>query len=284
MNNQCRLVSIVIPCFDKYKYIESCVESIVNSTYKNFEILLSNDGDNSFDTISVMEKIKNKYPDVVILNYEKNKGISYCRNFMISHANGKYILPLDGDDFIHQNFIEEAVRALDSNSDVGLVYSLTINYYQKGSKFKPWVDLLYNESENIGAIHYIPSCNMFRKSAWESVGGYDESLRSGWEDLDFNLKRVMLNQKFVRIDKFYFFYRMLEKSRSTQFHQDQKDVLKHKITFLYKYMSLYLEHADIYNYLNSKKIKLRKRISKIKIKLLFLMNYYTIRSMCNKYK
>lgn len=284
INIQHQKVTVVIPCYDKSVYLDSCVNSVFNSTYKNIEVLICSDGDNSFDTISVMEKIKKKYPDVFVLNYEKNQGISYCRNFMISQANGKYILPLDGDDFIHQNFIEDAVKILDGDSDVGLVYSLTINYYQKTSKFKPWVDLLYNESENIGAIHYIPSCNMFRKSTWESVGGYDESLRSGWEDLDFNLKRVVLNQKFVRIDKFYFFYRMLEKSRSTQFHQDEKDVLKHKITFLYKYMNLYLEYVDIYNYLNSKKIKLRKRISKIKIKLLFLMNYYTIKSMCNKYK
>lgn len=277
-------MSVVIPCYGKSSYLESCVTSVVNSTYKNIEILVCSDGDNSSEIVIAIKKIIEKYPDLIVCDYGSNRGISYCRNYMISKSNGKYILPIDGDDFIHHNFIEEAVDILENNVNAGLVYSLTVNYFQQRNKLKPWVDLLYNDHESIGAVHFIPSCNMFRKVTWHEVGGYDESLRLGWEDLDFNFKRVNLNQKFVRIDKFYFFYRMLEKSRSTDFHQDEGDVLRHKILFMYKYIDTYARYAATYNYLNSKKSRYRKRLSKLKIKFLFLKEYLKIKSVCLKYK
>ena len=104
------LVSIIIPAYNCAEYIEETVASAMASTYPHIEIIITNDGSTD-STAVVIDRIAAKNPIVKAFN-QTNKGVSATRNFCISKALGKYILPLDADDLISTGYIEKAVETL----------------------------------------------------------------------------------------------------------------------------------------------------------------------------
>ena len=109
--NNCQkeiLVSIVIPIYNVEKYIERCIDSVINQTWDNLEIICVNDGtkDNSME---IVEKRAAEDKRIRIINIE-NSGLSMARNKGAEKANGKYIYFLDSDDWIAENTIEESIK------------------------------------------------------------------------------------------------------------------------------------------------------------------------------
>lgn len=109
-NLQDELVSIIIPVYNKEKYLERCLNTVCSQSYSNVEIILINDGstDKSLD-------ICNKYIEndsrIRIINQE-NSGVSSARNIGIKEASGRYISFVDADDYVEPNYIEELVRGI----------------------------------------------------------------------------------------------------------------------------------------------------------------------------
>ena len=103
-------ISIIVPIYNSSKYLDRCIKSIINQTYKNIEILLVDDGstDDSFDKCN---KYKNKDKRIKIYTKE-NEGVSATRNFGISKATGKYFSFVDSDDYIEKNYIEVLYKGL----------------------------------------------------------------------------------------------------------------------------------------------------------------------------
>ena len=112
-------ISIVVPVYNVEKYIERNLESLVNQTYKNIEIIVVNDGspDNSQE---VIDKFKKKYPK--IKSYIKeNGGLSDARNYGIAKATGKYIMFVDSDDYVEKNIVEALYNSIKENkSDIAI--------------------------------------------------------------------------------------------------------------------------------------------------------------------
>lgn len=103
--------SIIIPVYNVEKYIKRCLDSVFNQTYKDYEIIVVNDGtkDNSMEIVQ-------KYP-VKIVN-QKNQGLSVARNTGVKHATGKYLVFLDSDDYIEKNLLKELEEALKNEPDL----------------------------------------------------------------------------------------------------------------------------------------------------------------------
>jgi len=98
--------SLIIPAFNAEKHINKCIDSVLNQTYSNYEIIVINDG--SFDNT---DNIINDYKDV--LNIKKaNEGLSAARNDGVARATGDYIIFLDSDDYINSNLLEEINNVL----------------------------------------------------------------------------------------------------------------------------------------------------------------------------
>lgn len=99
------LVSIIIPIYNVEKYLAECLQSIINQTYSNIEIILVNDGstDNSekicLNYIKLDKRIK--------YYYKKNGGLSSSRNYGLTKSHGSYICFIDSDDFIDNNYVEK---------------------------------------------------------------------------------------------------------------------------------------------------------------------------------
>lgn len=104
------LISIIIPIYNVEKYLVECIESVMNQTYKNLEIILVDDGstDKSLEICKKYEKKDNRIKVI----HQENFGLSYARNVGIENANGRYLAFLDSDDFIEKNMYEELYNDL----------------------------------------------------------------------------------------------------------------------------------------------------------------------------
>ena len=104
-------VSIIIPVYNSEKYISKCLDSVLNQTYKNIEILVINDGskDNSIDILREYEK---KDDRIVVIDKE-NEGVAKTRNQGIKKATGDYIMFIDNDDFIDEDYVETYLKNTD---------------------------------------------------------------------------------------------------------------------------------------------------------------------------
>ncbi len=111
-------VSIVIPVYNVEAYLEECMESAVNQTLDNIEIICINDGSTD-SSLEILKKYEKKYNNIIIINQE-NKGLSASRNVGIRNARGKYIYFLDSDDFIDIESMEICYKVCE-NSKLDMV-------------------------------------------------------------------------------------------------------------------------------------------------------------------
>ncbi len=132
MNNQ-PLISVIIPVYNVEKYLRECVESVINQTYKNIEIILVDDGstDSSGD---ICEEYIEKDSRVTVI-HQKNSGPSKTRNTGLENANGKYIYFLDSDDYIENNALELLTEAAESNG-ADLVFFQAHSFADNGDEIR----------------------------------------------------------------------------------------------------------------------------------------------------
>lgn len=169
-----KLISVIIPVFNVEKYLERCIKSIINQTYKNLEILLINDGstDKSIEICNRYLEIDNR---IVLLNKE-NGGLSSARNLGIDKAKGEYISFVDSDDFIHELMYETLVSNLEKNDcDISIIESLDV-IEDKDFIFELKNNnnsIVYSKEESIANYldgKFIPAWGkLYRKELFESI-------------------------------------------------------------------------------------------------------------------
>lgn len=137
------MVSIIMPVYNVAEYIRECLESILNQTYNDIEIIAIDDG-SSDESVKILEDYNEKFKKIKIL-FQKHKGVSEARNLALKHAKGKFILYVDSDDFLNENMIEEMVnKAEKSSSDI--VMCGYYKYYE--NKENKLLEFNYNVDEN----------------------------------------------------------------------------------------------------------------------------------------
>lgn len=175
-------VSVIVPCFNYAQYLPEAIESLVQQTFQDFEVIVINDGSTD-RTAKVAESLKETRSglEILIINQQHN-GVAVARNVGMAHARGQFILPLDADDKLHPAALEKMVRVLRGNPDVGIVYSWVQDF---GDSEKLWKhqDYSFEALKNGGC--FISCSSLFRKKAWEATGGYNPNMKRGWEDLEF---------------------------------------------------------------------------------------------------
>ncbi|MEL4306297.1 glycosyltransferase family 2 protein [Methanococcoides sp. LMO-2] len=110
-------VSVIMPVYNAEKYLKDAIESILNQSFKNFELLIINDGSND-KSKAIIESHNDSR--IRLLNNEENSGLAKVRNKGIYEAKGEYIAWLDADDISHPLRLEKQVKLLDSHPDVGI--------------------------------------------------------------------------------------------------------------------------------------------------------------------
>lgn len=230
-------VSIIIPCFNDAKYVNKAVQSALDQTYLNKEIIVVDDGSN-YETKKVLKDLE---PKLNLLITQENKGTSAARNTGIEAATGEFILVLDSDDYFEPQFCEKSIKIFQDREDVKIVTCYT-NWFQnkKGSKiFRPkggdLKDILINNAAMGSAI--------FRRRDWEKIGGYDESMVKGYEDWEFYLNILKSGGCIYVIPEVLFNYRNKRKSRNKIANLKKYELME----YIYlKHEKLYKEHFSYF--------------------------------------
>lgn len=231
------LVSIIIPCYNAGPELIEAVTSALEQSHPAIEIVIVDDGSTNPETLELLRNPP--WPRTRIFHKE-NGGPASARNFAITEARGRYILPLDADDCIAPSYVEKAVALLDASEDVGIVYCKALKF---GAENGPWNLPAYTLRELvIDNIIFVTS--LFRRDDWEHVGGFSESLRLGVEDYDFWVKIVALGREVRQLDEPLFHYRVGHVSRTTGFQQDRGAVVKTYADIFRNNLAFYGQHAE----------------------------------------
>ena len=257
------LVSIIVPIYNVDKYLEECIESLKNQTYKNLEIILINDGstDNSEQICRKEEKQDNR---IVFIN-KNNGGSASAKNVGLKIAKGDYIAFVDSDDFIELDMIEYMVNTI-NKSNVDIVQCKLRNYYTNTIDFKQ--QEINEKSIDVKEFLYLILkqwenslfCNkLFKRDVIENV-----FFKEGRciDDEFFTYKCVVNSKSIVTSNKIVYNYRM-RKSGVMKSESSQKQILKDRVDYLYERYELvrkiykdldksFLEHLLTYYLIISK--------------------------------
>jgi len=172
------LVSVIIPCFNSEKWIKFTLESVYQQSYKNIEIILIDDG----STDNTKSIIKNYYKDIKYI-FKKNEGPAAARNVGLKIATGEYIAFLDSDDLWDHQKIKKQVDYLDNHGEIALVFNnvKVINEENEiqyiTNKKVPMNKKKLIRDLYLGKIGMNTPTIMIRRSVFDEVNGFDESLK-----------------------------------------------------------------------------------------------------------
>lgn len=228
------LVSILITCYNYDKFVGQAIESSLNQTYDNIEIIIVDDksDDNSLD---IIKKYSNK---IRIIKHKENKGVVYSRNELIRESKGDFFIFLDADNYFSPDNISKTVDFIVKNK-LDVVYHdmlLVSSDKEVGEIVYPKYNI-----ERLKNHNYIDSCSMVRKSILGDVE-FDEKLdKLTHEDWDFFLHLGLRGAKIEKIQENKFYYRVKPGSRNLS-PSDSDDSNTH--------------YADLYEYIYTKYEKL----------------------------
>lgn len=203
------VISVVIPCYNQAGYLSEALDSLLDQTYPNWEAIVVNDG-----YPDEAEAVTRRYAGQdarISYVYKENGGAGSARNYGIALAKGEYILPLDADDVIRPEYMELAMKAFEEQPQTRLVYC---QGYFFGEKKGLW-ELAYQGYRKLLMRNSIFVSAFFRKVDWEKAGGYDETMRNGYEDWEFLIRLLDEDCMVCQIPLPLFCYRIKKHSLNT---------------------------------------------------------------------
>jgi glycosyltransferase involved in cell wall biosynthesis/tetratricopeptide (TPR) repeat protein/GT2 family glycosyltransferase len=219
-------VSVIVPLYNAAAFIAETLQSVVNQSYQDWEIIVVNDGctDNSIEIVRKFIR-KNSERSIYIIE-QKNQGETAARNRGIGECRGKYVLPLDADDKIHPHMLEKCVRVLEESSDISIVYT---DVQEFGDKHRMVPAAEYSLS-TLCKFNYIVSCALFRKEVWEKARGYNANMKDCYEDWDFWICAGEKGFVGKRIPEALFYYRKRNNSGYSRSLERDKEAKARIIT------------------------------------------------------
>src|SRR5919202_2122484 len=252
------LISVVIPVYNGEKTIKETIESVLNQTFSDFELIVINDGSQD-STLEIVSGIQD--PRLKVFSFT-NAGLSASRNRGVSQATGEYISFLDADDLWTPDKLESQLKALQANPQAAVAYSWT-DYIDESNQFlrqggritvngNIYANLLMTDLLENGSNPLI--C----KQTLAEVGGFDESLKAA-EDWDMWL-RIAARYHFVVVPSPQILYRQSSQSMSSNVSKQEAECLK-VLERAYKQAPESLQHlkkrslANLYKYLTFKALE-----------------------------
>lgn len=228
------LVSIIIPIYNVEKYLEKCIKSIINQTYRNLEIILINDGSTD-KSAKICEEYIKQDNQIVFIN-KKNGGSASAKNEGLKVAKGDYITFVDSDDFIESDMIEYMVNTI-KKYNVDIVQCSFTNLYKNTEKFKQDTIVEQKISSKDFLELFLTKWDsslfwnkLFKREVIENV-----FFKEGRciDDEFFTYKCVINSKSIVTSNKIVYNYRMRKSGVMTS-ESSQKQILKDRIDYLYE--------------------------------------------------
>ena len=239
-------VSVIVPFYNVERYIEKCVETLVDQTLKDIEIILVNDGSKD-RSIEIVNQFLERYPEKLVYLEKENGGLSDARNYAIDYAKGEYIAFLDSDDYVEKDMYEKMYEiAKKENSDM-----VECDFYwEYPNKLKKDIGKFYQgkkemiEKIRVVAWNKLIKREILEKSKVRFPKGYH------YEDVEFTYKIIPYIEKVSFAKKEYVHYIQREGSISNLQNERTKeifDVLDNVIKY-YKEKDIYEEYKEELEY------------------------------------
>ena len=224
--NPSPLISVIIPTYNYAHFLPRAVESVLAQTYRNFEVIIIDDG-SADNTSSVI-----KEDSYVKYFYQKNKGLSAARNAGIKKSKGDYLVFLDADDWLETDALNQNLLAIKDKPDVAFVSG---NYYF----FQAETNKLFHVGIHVPSNHYMRllqsnyigmhAAVLFQRWVFNEFG-YDENLKACEDyDLYLNIARkypVLHHEKFIAT--YYFHFSGLSHDHEVMMHSVKRVIQKQK--------------------------------------------------------
>ena len=219
-------VTLIIPVYNSEKYIGRCLDSILNQKYKNFEIMIINDGSTD-KSQEIINEYKQKWPNKIITIEQENKGVAITRNEAIKQAKSEYIMFIDNDDYIDKDYIEVYIKTI-KNGD----YDVVLGGYRRPNEHGKIVKKLkLKEEEWCKYMIMTPWAKIYKRQFL--IDNHIEFLNNNiGEDIFFNINLILKSKKIKIID--YIGYNWFFNTQSVS-NTSQKNI----------------KHLQVYNLLDS---------------------------------
>ena len=261
-------ISVIIPIFNSQNFIEECLNSIINQTFKNFEIICVNDGSTD-KTFEILKKLELKDERIHIIN-QNNLGAGIARNNGMKKSKGEYLIFLDSDDIFKENMLEELYIKI-KGKDLDIVIFNSKNFYTLNNK-KIFEEKKYDFSDDILMIInktfssldikknffelfvWWPWDKILKKKFIEKLGIEFQNLKTT-NDLFFICSLVISSNKILFLDKVFVHHRVNEKTSLENLREYSWDNFYYALKKLKKFIktkSLYKRfEQDFINYVAS---------------------------------
>jgi glycosyltransferase involved in cell wall biosynthesis len=186
-------VSIIVPCYNGGRWLDGLFASIAAQTFRDFEVVVVDDGSTEEATRARLAALG---PGMRLVRQD-NRGLAGARNTGFREARADIVLPIDCDDQLDPGFLAETHAALSrAPADVGFAFThmrlVGARTGERACHFHRFDQLFLND---------LPYAMLIRKRAWEAVGGYDESMREGYEDWEFNIRLAAAGWRGIEVAK-----------------------------------------------------------------------------------
>jgi len=226
------MFSIVIPYYNKAKYIQRCIDSVLNQSFVDYEIIVIDDGstDEGLHFLSTINSNK------IRLITQENKGVSEARNAGIKNAKKQFVAFLDADDCWHTNYLESMKYIIDNEKNVKIIGS---NYSRKSdfltTKFNKINYIKFDDYFKIAIknTYFTSSSTIIESSFFEQNNGFNSMLKSG-EDSDVWFRAVASGGNAFYIQNTLVYYSDEDHNQTTKTKQDLKSTLVGNANNLYE--------------------------------------------------
>ncbi|MGI6680211.1 MAG: glycosyltransferase [Bdellovibrionota bacterium] len=225
------LVSVIMPAYNKAKYLKESIESVMLQDYPNVELIIVNDGSTD-NSLSVLESEIKKYPHKNIRLYSKdNLGVAHTRNYGFFRAKGDYFMNFDADDILQASYISKCIRQLEKDNADVCFSDLELF----GNKTSEWIPSDYSP-QGIRYENSIPSSAIFKSIFYTLTKGQKVALGFS-EDWEFWVNMSRYGIKVTRVREKLFRYRVIDDGiAETYINNAYNDTL----------LQVVLNNADLY--------------------------------------
>lgn len=232
------MVTVIIPTYKRADYIKRAIDSVLNQTYQDFELIIVDDNNPNTQERKDLEQVIEKYvnnPKIKFIQHDKNKNGAVARNTAIKLAKGEYITFLDDDDFYLKNRLEILVKALEENLQYNAAYTGGVILYKK--IFNAVKSGNLQKEVLMQRSFFKTGSNMFfRAEVIKKLNGFDESFKRH-QDLEI-MVRFFRENKVLAIDKI-----LVVKDNSSRINELN---IKKAIHIREKYLKTFQEDIDKY--------------------------------------
>ena len=240
------LISIIVPVYNTSKYLERCLNSLINQTYKNIEILIVNDGSTD-NSLEICKNYQKKDKRVIILD-KKNSGPSLTREYGFKHSKGEYLMFVDSDDWVDLDYCEYLLDLIKkANADVA-----SCSYYINNSRINEEELLIELKKEeiikNYLSYSYIKGCvwnKIYKKSIIKSKY-FAGDLKTA-EDILFTCNVIINSKKLIcsTVPKYHYNVSNISITRSNVTKKNLDDKLYSHIEQIFLVNNFYPKDFEI---------------------------------------